>query len=180
MPGESMELREEFRFFFHHRDDTYSSPPVADVRALLEEQVWKIPPGMILANPEVEVDSTPISWQEDNKKYTVDGYRVTITGSLSIAEDHQPSEDVLAVTFPGLVEALHAGQATPRIDGETDLLTDTNALEVQKVKIHESQLGSLYSAYGAAVLAPLSVVALLFIVVRFWLMLQGAPAEGLA
>src|SRR5262245_4281946 len=86
-PGDVLHVREEFTFFFHDQDDLYAFPPLAEVQDLFSTKSWKVPSDLTLERPEVNVTTTKVRWHEGRKRYEADGYRVTLSCTLTVAKN---------------------------------------------------------------------------------------------
>jgi hypothetical protein len=138
-PGSGLDVREEFSFFLHQEGERYSFPPLTDVTQLLEEKSWQVPKGVTLERPVVNLNVTKVKWSEGRTEYTADGYTAIVSCRLVVAEDAEPGERILSVTFPNLVSATRAGGVTPRKDKQTALLLPSGALEVKRFIVGPSR-----------------------------------------
>src|SRR3954452_19336879 len=64
VPGEVVHVQEEFNFFLHDQGDRYVFPPLAGIQQLFVKKEWKIPDGVTLERPEVNVTTTRVTWSE--------------------------------------------------------------------------------------------------------------------
>jgi hypothetical protein len=179
-PGEVLQVREEFDFFFRGHGDQYFIPPLPQVQNLLEERSWQVPDGTTLERPQVNVTTTKVRWRDGRMEYEAAGFRVTVACTLTVAEDAQPGERVLAVTFPDLVEAAKVQGFSPsRTYHDALLSSPANALEVKRINIHASageKYHARYAPFGWAMLVVGSILAVVVGLVSVWIILDRGPA----
>jgi hypothetical protein len=177
-PGDVLHVREDFTFFFHDQDDRYAFPPLAEVQNLFNRKLWKVPSDLTLERPEVNVTTTKVRWHEGRKRFEADGYRVTLSCTLTVAKNAPPGDRVLEVAFPELAALAQQEKLTPRTPGRTALLSRGDALVVKHLTIQEPKEGTFFHPHGQALLVIAGVLALAALVIGLWKLLNREPAAN--